>query len=217
MVLFIKDGFYIIKDEFKNNSEDEHLYQQVWQGHYSVSNDNRLLRSTFQNGSGLEIFQLSNEKYSISSGNARGKSNSIVSFKSKVDDRFLTIIYPFDHFERQVVDDNAKEISNILNWETHIENYSDDTVLIEANNIITRGNEYYLFGLTKFKYVSNIVKFNDNSKADFRIFSDNEYIEIQSLNSKIVVLKLLKKIADNSESTIREIKLKPGEIVRIEE
>jgi len=216
MVLFIKDGFYIVKDEFKNSAKTEHEYQQVWQGHYSYSNNNKLLRSTFPNGSGLEIFQLSNNNYSINTGNARGKSNSIISFKSYNDNRFLTVLHPFDHFERRMVDDNEDEMLNILNWTTYYTDYSNDNVQIEANNIFAKGDAYYLFGFKKFNSFSNIVECNDNSETDFKMSSNNEYIEFQSLNASIVELMLSRIVDDNSPNEIKVVKLKTGEIIRIE-
>ena len=55
-VINIKNDFWIVKDNFK--SQRKHTYKQVWQGHYSTENGPNLIRSTFVDATGFDVFQL---------------------------------------------------------------------------------------------------------------------------------------------------------------
>jgi hypothetical protein len=48
-VIYIKDNFWLIKDNF--HSDENHEYKQVWQGHYSTEEGPNLLRASFNDGS----------------------------------------------------------------------------------------------------------------------------------------------------------------------
>ncbi|RMD93540.1 MAG: hypothetical protein D6813_03970 [Calditrichaeota bacterium] len=61
-ILFVKNGFWIVIDEFNSNSV--HKYQQVWQGPFEIVN-NRLLKQLLKNGQQVYLWQLNDEKFEI--------------------------------------------------------------------------------------------------------------------------------------------------------
>ncbi len=105
-VIFVKNEFWIIKDEFKSN--EIHEYKQVWQGHYTAENGPNLLRATAPDATGHDILQLI-ETDSVYSDGKRGKQWSVVS-KSNVNNfSFLTIIYPYKTYDTRL-DEEAPEL-----------------------------------------------------------------------------------------------------------
>jgi len=55
-VIFVKDAFWIVKDNFKSNTV--HDYKQVWQGHYTSELGPNLIRASFSDAAGSDIVQL---------------------------------------------------------------------------------------------------------------------------------------------------------------
>jgi len=60
-VLFIKDGFWIVRDAFTNLDKTNHEYQQVWQGLYEELDETTVQRK-FDNGSQLLIKSIDRDK-----------------------------------------------------------------------------------------------------------------------------------------------------------
>jgi len=106
-VLFIKDGFWIVRDHFK--SETQHDYQQVWQGHYSIKNNNHAYSMFADDGTGLQIVQLGGAADHVTKGTFRSKGNVVFQRNGQKDFVFTTLLYPFrenklieiDSFEAQ--------------------------------------------------------------------------------------------------------------------
>lgn len=114
-VLFVKNKFWIVHDVFF--SRRQHLYQQVWQGIYSIS-DKMHAVSKFKDGSGLEIFQLSSGIDNVKAQIFRKKGNVVFSANDKKKFEYTTLLYPF----RPGTDLNLKHDSGnnrfvIGNWE----------------------------------------------------------------------------------------------------
>ena len=61
-VTFLKDSCWIVEDHFETN--DEHLYQQIWQGDYRILDEKHVVNQ-FEDGSGLEIEILSDGDFNI--------------------------------------------------------------------------------------------------------------------------------------------------------
>ncbi|MBU2506873.1 MAG: heparinase II/III family protein [Bacteroidetes bacterium] len=111
-ILFVKDGFWIVRDKFV--SDAEHSYQQIWQGHYNTLSRNHL-RSTFSNGSGLEIIQLREAEYEINQNSFRGKGSSLFNVNGKREFTFTTLLYPFSHFDSRLLED--AETNKLFDWQ----------------------------------------------------------------------------------------------------
>ena len=104
-VIFVKNGFWIVKDDFKSDSA--HQYKQVWQGHYTDENGPNLLRATAPNASGHDILQLIKTD-SVKTSGTRGKQWSIVSKNASKSFGFLTIIYPYHGYSNRLDEDAEK-------------------------------------------------------------------------------------------------------------
>ncbi len=75
-VLFIKAGFWIVKDTYFNSSGKLHRYQQQWQGLYTQSGPQAVV-ATFDNGATLEIRSLDDVNTEWVFGSIRNKGSVI--------------------------------------------------------------------------------------------------------------------------------------------
>ncbi|TFH02021.1 MAG: hypothetical protein E4H13_03340, partial [Calditrichales bacterium] len=92
-ILFVKEGFWIIRDHF--NSESTHRYQQIWQGQFEKGKDSASVRRNFDDGSGIEIIQLKNLNTTPQFGTHRDKGNVLFASEPKTEQTFTTLIYTF--------------------------------------------------------------------------------------------------------------------------
>ncbi|NOR28087.1 MAG: heparinase, partial [Lutibacter sp.] len=110
-VINFENKFWVVKDNFSSN--ELHDYKQVWQGHYTIEKSSNLLRSTFDNGSGLDIYQL-NSIDDLKNDGARGKQWSILSKNNINQFNFITVLAPFKNFEKRINDD--EDVKSIMDW-----------------------------------------------------------------------------------------------------
>lgn len=92
-VIFIKDGFWIIRDHFK--SKGTHHYQQIWQGIYEVSGLDRIHRD-FKSGSTLDIVQLNSDSLSVHQKTFSQKGCSYFQTFPASSYVFTTLVYPYE-------------------------------------------------------------------------------------------------------------------------
>ncbi|MGY0391385.1 heparinase II/III family protein [Bizionia sp. KMM 8389] len=179
-VIDSKDGFWIVKDNFKSNQE--HTYKQIWQGHYTTENEPNLLRASFNDGSGLDIYQLQDVSKVESSG-ARGKSWHTVSSELVSNYSFITIVYPFETFDKRI--NNQLDSKIFRGWKQL------DTAFNSENNpashILYKNNTYYVFEAKNLKIGQHHLTFN--KETDLYISIENGQIHLQSLTDKAVVLE----------------------------
>jgi len=192
MVLFIKDGFYIVKDEFDNTSKNKHLYQQVWQGNYSEERDNKLLRSTFQNGSGLDIYQLNDENYSIAKSDARGKGSAVISSNSDKDFSFVTLLSPFGHFDNRLIINENNQLEKFGNWRNYKNYFQNNEIEITANHILLNESTSIIFGISSLQFNSLNISFTN--EADILLRSTNNSFEIISINDSSQKMEFSSKV-----------------------
>lgn len=194
-VIYLKNDFWIVKDNFKSDSP--HSYKQVWQGHYSAEHAPNLLRASFDDGSGLDIYQLIKSDEVNTSGQ-RGKEWSVVTKNGQSSHSFITLIYPFKTFDKRI----DEESSNLefKGW--------------KVNNSVWKANNPKAISLTKdkttiFYSVKTLtlgdMKIEFKELADVIIDSDKDQFTIQSIS----VNELDLVISDKANK--RPIKLKSGE------
>ena len=116
-IFFIKDGFWLVRDIFK--SKAKHNYQQIWQGNYGNVLKNRHVRSTFENGSGLDLISLNEPVTKISFSKIRSKSRVVFNEIDKSNYTFNTLVYPFESFEERVNDLNSEKFLSLKNWKLY--------------------------------------------------------------------------------------------------
>ncbi|WP_339658452.1 heparinase II/III family protein [uncultured Polaribacter sp.] len=168
-VLHVENDFWIVKDNFL--SVENHTYKQVWQGHYSLENSPNLIRSSFQNGSGLDIYQLHKVDTILTDG-ARGKEWSVVSKNNSKDFNFITVLFPFSKFDDRL--DETNENPNIGGWKVN-----ESTIESDANTTLSKGNKIFFFGVKKIKIKNSDIEFNE--KVDFFMEIEQDKMYCQSL------------------------------------
>ncbi|WP_237589820.1 heparinase II/III family protein [Polaribacter sargassicola] len=175
-VINVENDFWIVKDNF--SSDKNHIYKQVWQGHYSLENAPNLLRSSFSNGSGLDIYQLNKIDKVITDG-ARGKEWSVVSVNDKKDFSFITILFPFSKYDERI--NETSETVNLKGWQTTSEIISD------TKNKLSKENKCLLFDVREVEIKGEKYQFSD--KVDVFIEITKDGFIVQSLNDNVFLIK----------------------------
>jgi hypothetical protein len=198
-VIYIRDNFWIVKDNF--SSDKQHVYKQVWQGHYSLEEGPNLIRSSFDNASGLDIFQI-NETDNVASYGQRGKQWSIVSKSGRNKFSFITALYPYEGYSNRVNED--QNTPKLKGWNLNASNYitkGDEAV------ILSKGKDVLVFSVSALAF--NGVNIECSQITDLFVkYADNEIL-IQSLGKEEIKISL--KVA----KTKKKLSIKPGELVSI--
>ncbi len=143
-VIFVKEGFWVVKDHFIASSA-EHSTQQVWQGYYDVEKEGKHIRSVFPNGAGLEIIQLGNAAEKISKASARGKGRSVFEKTFQDETSWITLLFPFKDFEERLVVEDYNQFK-VRDW--NIVSAKNSPVDTDAEKIIYSQGDFLLLGTT---------------------------------------------------------------------
>ncbi len=149
-VIYLKDDFWIVKDNFE--AEDKHSYKQVWQGHYTDENGPNLLRSSFDDGSGCDIFQLEEADAVVQDGK-RGKQWSVVEKEGQTEFSFITLIFPFEEYSGRI--DEEAENPQFGDW-----SLNDLPFEWKGNQALSKKEEAVLFGVTEVKIGGTKLEFS---------------------------------------------------------
>jgi hypothetical protein len=175
-VINIKNDFWIVKDNFKSNGT--HTYKQVWQGHYTFENGPNLIRSTFYDASGFDIFQLQKID-SVQSSGTRGKQWSVLSKTTTGDFSFVTVLFPYQGFDNRI--NELETLPNLKGWKLNASNW----VASNTNAIsLTKENESYWFGVKKLQYNNKTIELSEIT--DVYINTSNNKTTIQLLGNQNV-------------------------------
>lgn len=194
-IINLENDFWIVKDNFASNTP--HTYKQVWQGHYSYELAPNLLRASFENGTGLDIFQLKDVDAVITDGK-RGKEWSVVEKKGLSNFSFITVVYPFKTFERRI-DENVDN-PDLRGWMINNTKW-----LTENKDVVSlnKGNTTILFSIKDLSFEGVGITLSDFH--DIKIVQENKLIVIQSLGDAEV------KLSVTNDGKCVEYKLSPGE------
>ncbi|SNR32924.1 heparinase II/III family protein [Lutibacter flavus] len=204
-VINIKNDFWIVKDNF--SSEKEHNYKQVWQGHYTLENQPNLLRATFDDATGFDIFQL-NKIDEVTNSGTRGKHWSVVS-KNKVNEfSFITVLYPYSGYDNRI--NELEEVPDLKGWKLNDSNWN-----LEGENVVSlsKENQLLVYSINKLNIGGfSIETFNI---ADLYISIIENKITIQNIGDKETNLKIngVIEVIMDGENTTSNIKLTPGKIL----
>lgn len=196
-VIYVKDDFWIIKDNFYSKSL--HSYKQVWQGHYTLENAPVLLRSTFDNGSGLDILQLYGIDKIEGSG-TRGKEWSIAVKEGVNNFSFLTVLFPFDHYSERIKED--EETPKLYDWNIKNSNWQ---IKGDQSVSLTKGEEGFFFSVEEIRFEELSIGFD--RVADVFVKKDGGKVTIQSLTDQDLKIKI------TGQGSEKETILSPGEIL----
>lgn len=177
-VIFVKDDFWIVKDNFSSNAL--HEYKQVWQGHYTYENGANLLRATAPDASGHDIFQLTKLDTVVGSG-SRGKNWSIVSKKNQKDFSFLTLIYPYRGYNNRIDETNDALVLN--GWQVNKTNWE---IVGETPTSLSKDNRVYFFGVSNLKL--DALSIQVSKETDLFIKQNSVGFQIHALGTETCTL-----------------------------
>ncbi|WP_372757491.1 heparinase II/III family protein [Mariniflexile sp.] len=198
-VIYLKDDFWVIKDNFKSN--ESHDYKQIWQGHYTFEKAPNLLRSTFNDGSGCDIYQLVATDDVKTSG-TRGKEWSIISKKEKSTFSFITAIVPFKKFDDRIDEDQINP--NLKGWKVNDSNW----VLSGVKPLsLTKGDLSAFFSIKGLAL--NNIKASFSEEVDVVIkYSENNF-SIQLVSENKVECNL------TNNKKLKTVTLNPGQVFTV--
>ena len=204
-VIYIKDDFWIVKDNFKSGAV--HEYKQIWQGHYTVEDESKLIRATFEDATGFDVFQLRNVDEVASSG-ARGKQWSVISKKSKNDFSFITVLYPYKGYGKRI--DELAENPNIKDWELN-----NSSLKLKGENVISlsKKDKHYIFDMKGISIADVMIE--SEEAGDFFIKIKEGSVFLVALSPQVMELSI-KGGADwklNGKEQNEIVKIKPGEVI----
>lgn len=194
-VIFVKDGFWIVKDHF-NAANTKHSTGQVWQGHYDVEKEGTHIRSVFPNGAGLEIIQLGGSAEKIAKASARGKGRCVFEKSFQNETSWTTLLFPFGDFEDRLKVDDYNEFK-ADDW--RFVSNKTSTVKTDAKQVIYNKKDYIIFETTELKVGEKIVSLS--SKCDLWVKVNADELEITNCGIK--------------EVEINKIQVKPGKTITL--
>ena len=202
-VINVQNDFWIVKDNFY--AEDEHVYKQVWQGHYSLESSPKVLRATFDDATGLDIYQF-NKVDTVESNGKRGKQWSIISKKQKGNFSFTTMLFPYKGFDNSI---NEYEKSPLFKgWKL-----TNNQWKVEGEQAMLLSKENQLIVLSASKIWYNNVVIECDKPADFIITINNNTFLINSITDSYINLKWqgLQEASFNGKNVVTEVKIAVGE------
>ena len=196
-VIYLKDDFWIVKDNF--SSEKTHEYKQIWQGHYSLEDAPNLLRSTFEDASGFDIYQVKKTDAITNSGK-RGKQWAIVSKKGTNNFSFITVLFPYKGFDNRI--DEVSEKPSFKGW---LLNSTLWKVSGNEPTTLSKDNKMVCFSANKIETADFTFQFS--AASDVFVSQTNNIVQIQSIGENNTSLTFIVK------KTKKSVVLKPGETV----
>lgn len=195
-ILFVKDGFWIVRDKLKP-AAGKHSAQQIWQGHYDVEAENKHVRSVFPNGAGLEIIQLNQSSEKISKASIRSKGRVVFERQFNAEDNWTTLLFPFSNFEERL--DNFDETNyKVAGWHFQKEN-SSAGYKTNAKQLIVNDNNYILFDVSELELKDK--KVSVSTITDLWVKTSHDKLEITNCGFQQIL--------------INNKKLNPGETIEI--
>jgi hypothetical protein len=181
-VIYLKNDFWIVKDNF--SSTKSHQYKQIWQGHYTFENGSDLLRATFENGTGLDIFQLNATDRVLSDGK-RGKQWATITKNNQKNFQFITVVYPFKTFDARIDEDSQAKI--IKGWKLNDCKWKADS---PKSISLTKNNTSIFFSVKKLEHNTTKIEFDE--VVDVWIHDENNELKIYVLSkptAKAIITK----------------------------
>lgn len=192
-IINVDNDFWIVKDNF--SSDKKHNYKQVWQGHYTKEKSTNLLRASFQNGTGLDIYQLHKIDTVFTDG-TRGKQWNVVTKNEEKDFNFITILHPFSKYDNRI--EETKESPTIKGWQVNASNFKTD-----ALKTISKNGKVFLFGVQKITLKNTVLELSE--KADIFIEVTADKIKLQSLFYKTCTIISTDKNSITEKTTLNPL------------
>ncbi|EOR94885.1 hypothetical protein ADIARSV_1919 [Arcticibacter svalbardensis MN12-7] len=195
-VVYLKDDCWIVKDNF--SSDKAHDYKQVWQGHYTMESSPNLIHSSFDDASGLDIYQIRKVDTVLTSGK-HGKQWSVVSKKNQTNFSFITVLYPYKGYSNSIEkSDNPK----FKEWELNKSKWKIEGVEPIS---LTKDEKTAFFSVNKLELKD--IKINFSAISDMFLTFKGQVLTIQSIG------EIDTQILFNNKDIKKNSVLKPGDTV----
>ena len=194
-VIFIKDDFWIVKDNFSSNSA--HEYKQVWQGHYTREVGPNLIRATFPDASGLDILQLNPIDTAYSSGK-RGKQWTVAIKNQQKGFSFITVLFPYRGYDNRI--DETNKLTALDDWQVNDPKWQ---LVGEHAVSISKKEEAYCFALEALRIGQWSLK--SSLETDFHFKRQNDKVQVFHLGAVPTSLTLYQ-----GEKIVATKTLQPG-------
>lgn len=195
-VMYVKDGFWIVKDNFA--SDAPHTYKQVWQGHYTAEDSQNLLHATFEDASGLDIYQIRKADAVANSGR-HGKQWSVVSKNDQTNFSFVTILYPYKGFANTL---ENRDGLTFKGWELTNSKWQ---ITGSEPIALTKADQAAFFSVKTLEYNGTTIELSTIS--DVFVTRTNQQLTVQLISEKET------QVAFNSKTNQKKVVIKPGETV----
>lgn len=150
-VLFLKGLGWIIRDIFES-SKGQTNFQQVWQGHYSDQRGGNHHRSTFADGSGLEIVQLGDQAASFTTDARQGKGNLVYTMTGEAGE-YTTLLYPFASFSTRLpqtfIDERHMSVDGWTIRNRDGQDLVTGEITSDAKLVIEHDSGFFLLGVSR--------------------------------------------------------------------
>lgn len=197
-VLYIKDAFWIVKDNFQ--SETSHAYKQVWQGHYTAELGPNLIRSSFSDATGADLLQL-NPIDTFTTSGARGKSWTVLSKSNQKNFDFLSVIFPYKGYDKRI-DETAKQIL-LKDWAV---NDTQWEISGGKPSTLSKGSQSFCFGIKAMKL--DDITIQADTETDLYVELSGEQLSVYLLGDTPTTLMLQH---GQSNAKVTSVLLKPGD------
>jgi hypothetical protein len=203
-VIFLHNNFWIVCDHFE--SDNEHTYQQVWQGDYKTIS-NSLIKKVISKNSLLTIEQLQSEKYKIETGSFREKNNSVFSVAKKGKFSFITLLKP----QKNIDSENQSAGENCLTGNKWLIVKEAPNFNTDASVILTHFNQIILINGTFFNHPK--LSFKVDNRASVAVNIGRETVQVRYLGRKNTIIS---KNPDSAKGPdFKTVNIDPGEIIEI--
>lgn len=144
-----------------------------------------MIRTTFDDGSGLDIYQL-NQIDEVKTGGRRGKEWSVLSKTGQENFSFVTIVFPFETFDKRIEEENPNP--PLKGWKINDAKWKSD----QAESLsLSKGELSIFFSVRTLQFEGTIIEFEE--VVDVLVDSSKGQPKIQLLNSANGHFKIIKK------------------------
>lgn len=204
-VFSVENDFWIVKDNF--NAAETHTMKQVWQGHYTVNEDNSMLRSTFANGSGFDIYQLTKADQ-VDQDGTQGKGWSIFVKEDQTHFSFITILYPYATYSGSL--NPEKKDFNIAGWVI-----DKPGIVVNGGNMrtLSKNGKHYLFNVESIQIGDQ--KFSFGGPTDLYYSESGQELYLLEDDVETVTIEGKKKFKINNEVKKKSAVMQPGDLLTL--
>lgn len=217
-IFFLKGAGWIIKDTF--HSDQEHNYQQIWQGHYTQGTKTGHHRSTFADDIILDILQLADQPTSATLNEKQGKGHVIYANKAK-NVNYTTLIYPQKKTNALNVDtstpiDATTPNLQISNWTLNNTTTITYGLSHDADIVLSHKNEWFLFNTQNIKINKGSINLSTPTDVYIQKISDKQWrMDVLSIENITIQTSGIKLTSKTNRSVVGGEKVNPGDTLQI--